>query len=94
MGKWESRVRPVHSSDVLYQHADATVVLLNLARGQYFTLENTARRIWELTDGSRTVDDIITTICAEYSAERDVVESDTLELLTDLASEGLISETR
>jgi hypothetical protein len=76
---------------VLFQPADGSLVLLNLFDGRHFTLEQTGRRIWELSDGTRTVAEIVAAICAEYNAETVVVEADTLELLGELASDGLLA---
>lgn len=90
-GFWSLSSRPVRGGDVLSQQAGDSLVLLNLLSGQHFTLEQTGRRIWELSDGTRTVADIVAVICAEYEAAPVVVESDTLELLGELRNEGLLS---
>ncbi len=90
-GVWTSISRPLRGSDVLSQQAGDSLILLNLLSGRSFTLEQTGRRIWELSDGTRSVGEIVAVICAEYEADAVIVESDTLELLGDLTDEGLLS---
>lgn len=55
-----------------------------------YTLSDVAARIWELLDGSRSVDAVISAICDEYEVDRDQAASDVAELVSDLASVSLV----
>jgi hypothetical protein len=44
-----------------------------------------------LCDGQRTVDDIAQEVAAEYDAPPETVRADAVELLEELASEGLLA---
>jgi hypothetical protein len=88
--RWTSHSRPLRGTDVLSQQAGDALVLLNLLNGKYFTLESVGRRIWELSDGMRSLEEIIAAICTEYQADPDVVRADARELLGDLGDEGLV----
>lgn len=62
-----------------------------------FTLSPVAARIWELLDGSRSVDQIVDTICDEYDVEREQAAADTAQLVSDLMEVSLllqVSEAR
>jgi hypothetical protein len=50
-------------------------------------------RIWELLQSPRTVADIVSTITAEFDADRERVASDLEALLSDLLSKRLIAIT-
>ncbi len=89
---WSSRSRPLRENNVLAQQAEESLVLLSLLTGKHFRLEGAGRRIWELSDGSQTVDSIATAVCAEYDADRATVIQDAIELLADLAAEGLVED--
>ena len=54
-----------------------------------YTLSPVASRLWQLLDGSRTADEIVTTICDEYDVDRDTAMSDLATLVTDLAEVSL-----
>ena len=84
--------RPRRRPDVLVQAAGDTVVLLTPDSGEYFTLNEVGGRIWELADGSRSVTDIASVLVAEFEAELDEVNADALELLQQLAEEGLVAD--
>lgn len=68
----------------------ACVVLLNPTNGEYYTLEDVGARIWALCDGSRSADEIASTIAAEYDGPADTVISDVGALLQELVHEGLV----
>jgi hypothetical protein len=70
--------------------AEGQEVLLNLADGQYYALDEVGSRIWSLCDGSRAVSDLMAVLCQEYDASPDVIESDARELLSDLLDAQLV----
>ncbi|MGH2451008.1 MAG: PqqD family protein [Candidatus Limnocylindria bacterium] len=82
--------RPRRGERVLARQASGSLVLLDPDSGKYFTLDEIGARIWELSDGSRSVSEIAEAVCAEYDAPRETVEADAVELLGDLAGEQLV----
>ncbi len=72
------------------------------ARGQWIVQapervlmpDEIAVRILKLCDGKTSVETIAETLAHEYAAPRDVVESDVLEMLRDLAEKGIITDAR
>ena len=84
--------RPVRRSDVLAQGAGETVILLTPDSGEYFTLNEVGGRIWELSDGSRSVAEIAGVLAEEYEAPVEEIRMDTLEVLAELADVQLVSD--
>jgi coenzyme PQQ synthesis protein D (PqqD) len=77
---------------VIFQQVEGKQVLLNLADGQYYALDEVGARIWELCDGTRSVSDVVVLLADEFDAPADVIESDTLELLEELIAAQLLVE--
>ena len=46
--------------------------------------------MWELCDGSRTLNDIVTVLCNEYDAPRQTLEADVTEILEELSGADLL----
>ena len=88
----EADSRPQRRSDVLAQTAGETLILLTPDSGEYFTLDEVGGRIWELADGSRSVDEIADVLVKEYEAPLEEIRSDALDLLRELAAKQLISD--
>ena len=86
----ELHERPRRVEDVVWRQGEEGVVILNPNDGQYFSLDDVGGRIWDLSDGSRSVTEIARLLCAEYDAPVAEIRDDALELLGELGREGLI----
>lgn len=65
-------------------------VILNLGSGEYFGLDPVGARVWSLIQEPRSVREVRDSLLEEYDVEPDVCERDILELLKQMAAEGLI----
>lgn len=86
----ELHERPRRVDDVVWRRGEDGVVVLNPNDGQYFSLDDVGGRIWDLSDGSRSVSEIADLLSAEYDAPAAEIGSDALELLAELGREGLV----
>ena len=75
---------------VIAQPVPQGVLLLDMASGEYFSLEETGGRVWVLCDGQRSAHDVAVTLADEYDVEVAVVSEDVVELLTDMIDAGLL----
>lgn len=91
MNPFQSTSHPLRREGVLAQSAAGMTVLLRLEGGEYYSLDEVGGRVWELSDGQRTVAEIAETLSREFAAEAAVIERDVLELLADLAHENLVA---
>jgi hypothetical protein len=75
---------------VFAREFDGELVLLDLARGDYYGLDAIGARLWNGLVGGRTVADIATELCTEYDVEAATLRADLLALARDLAEKGLL----
>jgi len=61
-----------------------------LAPERILSPDQTAVAVLQLCDGKRTVEEIAAVLTMEYSAPVDVIRTDVLDLLQDLADKGYI----
>lgn len=64
--------------------------ILNLKNTVYYGLNPVGARVWNLLQQARTVGELRDAILGEYDVEAGRCESDLLELLEKMRSEGLI----
>jgi hypothetical protein len=69
---------------------DGTVVMMSVARGNYYSVDDVAARIWRLLASPSTIASICDVLAEEYSVNREECAADVLEFLERLYSEGLI----
>lgn len=69
---------------------DDAVVIADENSGDFYGVESTARRIWELIRDEGSVAGLCDTLVKEYHVDRERCERDVLEFLNDAMSQGLI----
>jgi hypothetical protein len=82
---------PKRGNQVVAQKAAHELLLLNMEDGNYYSLNETGGRIWELCDGNRTVSQVVATLAAEYEVPYSTLESDVIELLEGFRKGKLIA---
>jgi hypothetical protein len=83
-------VRLRSSEDVLMRALEGEAVLLDLASGTYFGLNEVGARVWSLVDAGRSVGEIRATLLAEFEVEESVLAADVEALIADLETRGLV----
>jgi pyrroloquinoline quinone biosynthesis protein D len=69
-------------------------VVLDAAGRTLRGFNETAARVWELSDGTRTARQVAEQVALEFEAEAGQVLEDTLRFLTQLLGHGLMEEAR
>lgn len=75
---------------VLSQELGDELSLFDPATGTAVSLNKTARGIWSLLDGTRTVDDIVANLAQAYRVEPSVIELEVRAALQQLVDAGVV----
>lgn len=78
---------PAH---VLVRVLDQESVLLNLETEQYFGLDETGTRMWQLVTTSPNIDAAYQELLAEYDVQPEMLRENLTELLGHLVEHGLL----
>ncbi len=78
---------PAH---VLVRFLDRESVLLNLETEQYFGLDETGTRMWQLVTASPSIDVAFHELLAEFEVEPELLRSNLTDLLGRLIESGLL----
>lgn len=85
--------RAVTPAHVLVRILDRESVLLNLETEQYFGLDGTGTRMWQLVTASANIEAAYQELIAEFDVEPELLRSHLMELLTRLVEGGLLQVT-
>jgi len=81
------------SDDVVARVVAGETVLLNLATGTYFGLNEVGGRIWHLLDTEgATLAEIATKLQAEFDVSGENAAADVLSLMVSLSEHGLVQQ--
>jgi biotin operon repressor len=75
---------------MVFGYIEDGIIVVDKVAGKYYKLNETEREIWVLSDGSRTIDQIVETIYKEYDATLEIVKEDVTQALEKLKKKGLI----
>jgi hypothetical protein len=78
---------PAH---VLVRFLEQESVLLNLETEQYFGLDETGTRMWQLVTTSPSIDAAYQELLAEFDVEPELLRANFVELLSRLVDSGLL----
>jgi hypothetical protein len=81
------RVRCAHT--VHARMFDEELVILDLAKGEYFALDHVGARLWCGLDEGRTVEEIVQEVVEEYDVTADRAMADLVVLGDELVARGL-----
>ena len=67
-------------------------VLLDLASGMYFGLDDVGKRIWESVAEGQSLGETAAIIATEYEVDEAQAQAELIEFATDLVERGLLTE--
>jgi len=76
---------------VIARQVGGETVMLDLASGNYFSLDPVGARIWQLLQEGRSLAEILEVLTLEYDASGEEIERDLMRLVKEFAARGLIS---
>jgi len=85
------------NQNVVFRDIAGELILVPIQRSadaadSIYVLNETGARIWELTDGRRTISQIAGIICEEYDTDRSTAEKDLLSYVRQMVEAGALEE--
>lgn len=76
--------------DVIFARFDEEAALLNLKNGKYFSLNETAFRVWELLMEYNDTDQVLEAMLKEYNTTDDLLKADLSSIVSRLMEAELV----
>lgn len=76
--------------DILFQELSGEAVLLNLASGQYYSLDEIGTRMWALLTEHGEIEPVIASLLGEYQVTEQQLRSDLEKLVSEFTAQGLL----
>jgi len=78
------------ASGVIQAPLEDALIFMNIDAGQYLMLEDTARDIWDMIDGRRSIDEIVGLLVEKYEVEEAVCREEVITFAEALLDQKMI----
>jgi hypothetical protein len=85
----EPRYSP-NRDEIVARVLDGEAIMINLAKGIYYSLEGVGGRVWELLEDGTDVADIGAAICREFDVTSEHARADVERILCELQAENVV----
>ena len=66
------------------------LVMMSGAAGTYISLSETAGRVWELLETPQSLNDLCSTLAAEYDFDDETIRAQVVSFLRQMQAEGMV----
>lgn len=80
-----------HRKDIDATDLNGDIVMMDLEKGRYFSLNSVGSRIWELIEEPVQINQVVDSLLEEYEITRNECEENVLEFLNKLEEAQIIS---
>jgi hypothetical protein len=82
--------RFIRNHETISGQIDDELVMMDIEKGSYFSLNTVATRIWELLEGPLTIEGLCDLLLKEYDVDLSECRADVKEHLTKMQELGLV----
>lgn len=80
-------------AELIQTSVDNELVMMDVSSGDCFGISGVGTRIWEMLDGTRSLNDVVSEVCSEYDVSEEVCRQDVEEFIARLNELKLINYT-
>ncbi len=78
------------NDEMMSAPVDREIVFLNRSTDSYIALDEVGRKIWDLLDRPRRIEELIGVLCSEFDGPRETIAADVVAFLQELDGEGIV----
>jgi hypothetical protein len=87
----EANTRVARAADLLSTRVDEDIIILNMQTDNYVALDEVGRRIWDLLETPRSVDELCQQLNQEFSGDPEQIRADVLAFLNELEADQMLN---
>lgn len=80
----------INSSKIVHDTIEGEVIIINFDTGVYYSLNSVCKDVWSHLEKGAFLPEIVDDLMNKYEGEKDVIQSEVNQLLTELAKEELL----
>lgn len=84
----------IRNSQTISGRLHDELVMMDIEKGKYFSLNPVATRIWDLLEKPLDIEEVCVMLMEEYEVDSEKCRAETLDLLEEMTRLGLVSVER
>jgi hypothetical protein len=85
-------IKYVRNGQTLSGRLSDELVMMDINKGKYFSLNKVATRIWDLLEKPSDIEELCEKLMLEYEVDEEQCKSEVKELLAEMNKLGLVTE--
>jgi len=81
---------PCRAADTAFRMVDGEMIVVSASGSNIIGLNETGALVWEMADGSHSIEEIVAAVCATFEVEGEMARRDVFGFVDELEAEGLI----
>ena len=83
-------IKYIRNNETISGRLDDELVMMDIDKGKYFSLNPVAKRIWDLLENKMTVEELCLNLIDEYEVEEAECHTEVQEHIEEMTKMGLI----
>lgn len=84
---------PRRAHDTAWRTVDGEMIIVSAANSNIISLNSTGALVWELGDGTHSIDEIAAAVTEAFDVSEETARHDVLAFVDALAAEGLLESS-
>lgn len=80
----------LRNENYIWRIIDGETIIMSPYGDKLYALNDVGTFIWELLDGSKTIDDIVSNILKDYDIEKNIVYNDVIRFIEKLLENNIL----
>lgn len=80
------------NNEILDGNLEGSLVMMDIQKGKYFSLNPVGKRIWEMIEQPKSFDEITDLLQAEFEVTPEQCSSEVIEFLAKMEKSGIIKK--
>ncbi len=80
------------NNEILDGNLEGSLVMMDIQKGKYFSLNPVGKRIWEMIEQPKSFDEIINLLQAEFEVTPEQCSSEVIEFLAKMEKSGIVKK--
>lgn len=77
--------------EYVFNEVDGELVMMSIETGDYVSMNETGKIIWELLEQDKTVNELIALLVQQFDVDQEIVKNDVVPFIEQMKTKGILA---